>query len=32
MYSLITTNRFDKDSVRCAKRGLKLELLGKATN
>lgn len=30
MFRLITTNTFEKDVVRCAKRGLSLDLLQKA--
>jgi len=30
MYRLITTNNFEKDAVKCAKRGLNLDLLQKA--
>ena len=32
MFKIIYTNRFDKDALRCAKRGLKLDLLKEVIN
>ena len=32
MFKIIYTNRFDKDALRCAKRGLKLDLLQKVVD